>query len=301
MTFAEAEQLFLKELNAIYEPEEAKNLFCYSIEHLAGIQRIAIIADKQQVISERNEASLLLILEELKTGKPIQYILGETEFYGLRLKVNPGVLIPRPETEELVDWVLKEVEVLRSEVGDLRSDLGKGFKILDIGTGSGCIPIALKKHIPEAEVFGLDVSADALESAMRNAVFNGTEVKFVLGDILEAVSYQPSAISSLPFNVIISNPPYITQKEKVQMHTNVLEHEPHLALFVPDENPLLFYIAIADFAKKHLENAGMLFLEINETYGSEIVSMLEGKGFSEIELRKDMQGKDRMVKAEVRF
>ncbi len=312
MTILEAEELFRDELYQIYDEAEARSLSYYVTEYVSGFSRAILSANKSKVLSETEEASVLLILNELKTGNPVQYVLGETEFYGLRFKVNPSVLIPRPETEELVDWVLREVkgkrikvESVRSGVSRVKPELGaepyeesrEAFRILDIGTGSGCIPIALKKHLPQGEVFGLDISEEALETAMGNAVLNRVEVKFVQGDIFEDVSYELSAISSSPFNLIISNPPYITQKEKVQMHQNVLAYEPDIALFVPDEDPLVFYKAIADFAIKHLLTTGALFFEINEAYGDEITTMLTGKGFAVVELRKDMQGKNRMVKA----
>jgi release factor glutamine methyltransferase len=312
MTIANARDLFKKELSSVYSGGEIDSLYYYTIEHVCRVNHACILTNKTKLLSAVQEASLGLILDELKTGKPIQYILGETAFYGLRLKVNSSVLIPRPETEELVDWVLKEIKDKGFEVEGVRSGAQsrnrewpeRGLKILDIGTGSGCIPIVLKKHLPEAEVFGLDISAKALETAMRNAVLNGTEVRFVKGDILRVMSGEFSAFNSgtftfplSAFDLIISNPPYIAQKEKEQMHRNVLQHEPHIALFVSDNEPLLFYSGIADFAKEHLRDAGELFFEVNEAYGNEIVAMLNQKGFKEIELRKDMQGKDRMVRA----
>jgi len=198
-------------------------------------------------------------------------------FYGLPLKINEHVLIPRPETEELVDWVIKEVK-------------HKKDSLLDIGTGSGCIPIAIKKNLPAISVSAIDISAEALKVASANALINGTEVNFIEADIL---SYS----SDEKYDVIVSNPPYIRELEKADMHENVLAHEPHAALFVSDENPLIFYKTISDFAYINLNPNGYLFFEINEFLWEETLKILIDKGFKNIELRKDMQGKDRMIMA----
>ena len=287
MTIGEAEKLYITTLTSIYDESEAKSLAWWSINDVCKISRTSFLASKEKVISEQQEASLQHILEELKTGKPIQYVLGETEFYGLPFKVNPSVLIPRPETEELVDWIL--IEIRNS---DLLNDINGN--ILDIGTGSGCIPIAIKKFLPEFNISALDVSKGAIETAKINAELNQTEIEFIEDDILN-----PSQLFLLnkQYTIIISNPPYVRESEKTAMHNNVLGHEPHLALFVADEDALIFYSRIADFAKTNLVKGGMLFLEINENLAPKTIDLLEGKGLRNIELRQDIRGKNRMIKA----
>ena len=222
------------------------------------------------------------ILNELSTGKPIQYILGKTEFYGLPFLVNPSVLIPRPETEELVDWA----------INSLKTEINNSAHIIDIGTGSGCIAISIKKHLPDFKVSAIDISATAIQTATKNAKLNQVEVEFSEEDILN-----PKATKTKKYKVIISNPPYVTLLDKRQMHTNVTDFEPHNALFVSDDDPLIFYRFIAKFAIKHLDQNGLLFFEINESYGQETVNLLDELGFKEISLRKDLSGKDRMLKA----
>lgn len=287
MTIGEAEKLYITTLTSIYDESEAKSLAWWSINDVCKISRTSFLASKEKVISEQQEASLQHILEELKTGKPIQYVLGETEFYGLPFKVNPSVLIPRPETEELVDWIL--IEIRNS---DLLNDINGN--ILDIGTGSGCIPIAIKKFLPEFNISALDVSKVAIETAKINAELNQTEIEFIEDDILN-----PSQLFLLnkQYTIIISNPPYVRESEKTAMHNNVLGHEPHLALFVADDNALIFYSRIAEFAKTNLVKGGMLFLEINENLAPQTIDLLEGKGLRNIELRQDIRGKNRMIKA----
>jgi release factor glutamine methyltransferase len=289
MTYAEAEKNYILNLSLLYNEEEAKALALYALQHVCDISKAQLLLNKQNKLSLQDEASLEIILFELKSGRPIQYVIGETEFYGLRFKVNPSVLIPRPETEELVDWILKEIKERVWE----KSGEQNALKILDIGTGSGCIPIALKKHLVQAEISAIDISASALETAMHNSVINQTEVQFLQADILSStINYQ------LPtFNIIVSNPPYVTEKEQEQMHSNVMEYEPHTALFVPDNDPLLFYNRIGDFAKNYLEPEGLLFFEINEHNGLDTVALLKDKGFNQVELRQDLMGKNRMIKA----
>jgi release factor glutamine methyltransferase len=216
--------------------------------------------------------------EQLLKHTPIQYVLHKAWFAGMPLYVDNNVLIPRPETEELVHWI---------------ANLDKPLKILDIGTGSGCIPIALKAKHPEWQVHALDVSAGALEVAKRNAIGQRTEVEFHLADMLDREAWK-----LLPmFDIIVSNPPYIRKSEAASMNANVLAFEPHTALFVPDDDALLFYKTIADFAIEHLHPDGLLFFEINEALGTGVCNLLSAKRFKNIELRKDLQGKDRMVKA----
>ena len=240
---------------------------------------------------------ILKALESLKQEQPIQYILGDTEFYGLPFKVNNHVLIPRPETEELVEWVFSEVEDLNSEI-----------RILDIGTGSGCIAISLAKQLTNAEVFALDVCKEALKTAKQNAELNNVKVEFIEADILKW--NQESRIKNQEFffgkdvskrqkglfDIIVSNPPYVRNQEKQQMKGNVLDNEPHLALFVEDDNPLQFYNAITEFAKNNLNKNGKLFFEINEYLGSEMIQLLKTNNFIDLELKQDIFKKDRMIK-----
>jgi release factor glutamine methyltransferase len=241
---------------------------------------------KEDQLAESDRFKLLEILEQLKNGSPLQYILGETEFYDLKLKVNPSVLIPRSETEELIDWALITIREMNGETEVL--------KILDIGTGSGCIPISIKKYIPLADISAVDISNTALNTAKKNAELNKTEINFIEDNILNPI--KQSLINTI-YDVIISNPPYVRDSEKLEMHQNVLNHEPHTALFVPDDSALIFYDAIANFTLKNLKKNGFLFLEINENLGKETVELLIKKGFKTAELRQDMYGKDRMIKA----
>ncbi|WP_276346670.1 peptide chain release factor N(5)-glutamine methyltransferase [Daejeonella sp. JGW-45] len=285
MTIAGMEKTFIRELTALYSPEEAGSIARLVICFLCQIEHGQYFIRKNEELSEKQHLTLDDILNTLKKGVPVQYALGETEFYGLPFKVNLSVLIPRPETEELVDWILKDLK--------LRGDKVKSLKILDIGTGSGCIPVTLGKNLPEAEVSALDVSPGALTLAQENAILNKTEIIFIQDDILDP---RPT---STRYSIITSNPPYITLTEKSQMHVNVLDHEPHLALFVPDDDPLVFYKAIANFAKSHLEAGGLLYLEINEHLGQETAALLRDEGFIHVELRQDLRDRDRMIKAQL--
>ena len=286
MTFTEAERKIIESLTSRYGPEEAGSLAWLSISHVCELERAKYLSIKNEEIQDRDAEALLRILEELKTGKPLQYILGETEFYGLTFKVNPAVLIPRPETEELVDWVLIGLRGLNKGT--------EGLKIIDIGTGSGCIPVSIKKYYPMADIYAMDISANALSTAIENAELNQTDLNFIQDDILDPKNEQ---LLHTQFDVIISNPPYVTRSEMGQMMPNVLEHEPHTALFVPDDDPLIFYHAIKEFAVAHLPEQGLLFLEINENLGPQTLDLIKEKGFSSTELRQDIRGKDRMIRA----
>lgn len=281
MKLKELAEQFRLDLASLYEENEAMAIFLLAIEHYLNISRTSYTLKKEDELSVKDIHLLQFAIDELKTGKPIQYSIGETYFYGLTFKVNEGVLIPRPETEELVDWVLEKVKIMDP----------KPLRLLDLGTGSGCIAISLKKNLPKANVSALDISSKALTIAQENALLNDTEVNFFEADILNGAT----AIPASKYSILISNPPYITQTEKAHMHTNVLANEPHLALFVSNEEPLIFYKAIADFALINLETNGLLFFEINEYLGKEMIEMLRDKGFTNIELKKDMQGKDRMI------
>lgn len=288
MTFREAELIFIDSLSSVYGKQEAISINWLCISFLCKINRTQYLNLKDQEIQLAQHDRLFEILEELKTGKPIQYILGETEFYGLSFNVNPTVLIPRPETEELVDWVLSDQKVLPTS--------SEGLKIIDIGTGSACIAISLKKNLPLAEVYGLDISHEALNIGRGNAIKNQTVLNFIEDSILNPINEE---LIDKKFSLIISNPPYVTDTEKSGMMSNVLDYEPHLALFVPDNDALVFYRAIANYALHHLEDKGFLYLEINENLGVETLNLLKENGFIHIELRQDLRGKDRMIKAQL--
>ena len=267
------------ELQGLYPETEIKSFSYLIIGKLTGFSRTEIFVNKYTLFSIEQQHVLESFIEKLKKYIPIQYILGETEFYGLPFYVNESVLIPRPETEELVDWICVE----NNKSGQL--------DVLDIGTGSGCIAIALKHEFTKSTVDAFDISKEALVTAQRNATRNNLEVKFEVVDILNA-----PAISK-KWDIIVSNPPYISENEKDTILPNVLDHEPHLALFVPDNDPLLFYRKIAIFAQEHLKANGKLYFEINREAGKQSVELLSGMGFGNVELRKDISGNDRMVRA----
>jgi release factor glutamine methyltransferase len=272
-------------LDKIYDTNELGAITLLTVSEICNTSKAKIKAFPEDEVPPEQTEKLKNILEELKTGKPIQYILGKTEFYRLPFNVNPSVLIPRPETEELVEWVLETVGSLKLTVGSL----------VDIGTGSGCIAISLKKNLSGFKVSAIDISADALQTAASNAKLNEVDIEFIEDDILNPGSHISHLTS--PISIIVSNPPYVTLHDKTQMHTNVTDFEPHTALFVPENDPLIFYKAIADFGMAHLNSNGLLFFEINESYGKETVELLADKGFKNIELRKDMSGRDRMIRA----
>ncbi|WP_291402215.1 peptide chain release factor N(5)-glutamine methyltransferase [Daejeonella sp.] len=286
MTFIQLEKEFIDALSTIYDSQEAKSLTWLSINAASKLERAKYLSMRDEEIPAADLEKLLEILEQLKIGLPLQYILGETEFYDLKFKVNPSVLIPRPETEELVDWALITIREMKGETEVL--------KIVDLGTGSGCIPISIKKYIPLADISAIDISKEALNTAKQNAEINNTEIKFLEDDILNPTSQE---LINNQYDLIISNPPYVTDSEKLEMHQNVLNHEPHSALFVPDNEALKFYVSIADFALNHLNKNGFLFLEINKNLGKETGELLTKQGFKTVEIRQDMYGKDRMIKA----
>ena len=286
---------------------EAKAVALMLLEKVAGLPTAkALIADGNDLLCRRQ--SLLELAARVAQGEPVQYVLGEADFCGLTLKVKPGVLIPRPETEELVNWIVETLHTKQSAVNCQLSTVN--CQLLDIGTGSGCIAVALAMKLKEAEVEAWDVSDDALEIARENAKRNGVQVKTCKVDVLDinpnsqlsTLNCQLSPLTShlsplTSYNIIVSNPPYICEEEKAEMERNVLEHEPGLALFVPDDDPLLFYRRIAELGLSLLKEKGLLFFEINRRFGEEVVKMLQGKGYREVELRQDMFGNDRMVKA----
>ncbi len=275
---------FSEQLSTIYDANEVNSLCMMVLENVVNISSAKIKAFPETKISTPDSERITNILTSLATGEPIQYILGHTEFYGLTLKVNPSVLIPRPETEELVEWIISSVRSSELAVG----------KFLDIGTGSGCIPISLKKNLADAQVSAIDISPEALQTAKENAEVNKVNIDFIENDILNPTN---NSLLTNHYSIIVSNPPYVTLEDKILMHINVTDFEPHTALFVPEDDPLIFYKAIADFASTHLDKGGLLFFEINESFGKQIVELLNIKLFNNIELRKDISGKDRMIKA----
>jgi len=284
-TIQDALLKFDEVLKSLYDQPEINAIKYLTISEVTMLSKAQLRAYGPNELTKSQSQKLTKILKALQTGKPIQYILGETEFYGLPFKVSPSVLIPRPETEELVEWIIN-VAKQRHEIET----------ILDIGTGTGCIPITLKTYLPSAKVSAVDVSARALNVAKQNAQLNDVEVDFIKADILQQSGM---ALRNTHYSIIVSNPPYVTDSEKSQMHANVLNHEPHLALFVTDTNPLIFYNAIANFALQNLKENGLLFFEINENLGKETVKLLQDKGFKNIQLRQDMRDKDRMIGAEL--
>jgi release factor glutamine methyltransferase len=276
---------FRQVLADVYDAQETEAITLMVLTDLLNSSKAVIKAFPENELTLTQQEEISNILTQLKTGKPLQYALGYAEFYGLKFLVNPATLIPRPETEELVQWAIDSVGSGQLAVGN----------ILDIGTGSGCIAISLKKNLPWAQVSAVDISADAVQTAKQNAKLNEVEVNFIEADILNLPPKH--SLLTTQYSLLISNPPYVTLEDKKLMHTNVTDFEPHTALFVPVDDPLLFYKAIADFAASQLVENGLLFFEINENLGKETVALLESKGFKNIQLRQDMSGRDRMVRA----
>jgi release factor glutamine methyltransferase len=268
-----------RELALLYKPSEARSIALWLIEFCTGLSRTSILTGSTL---PPNQPDWEVLLARLRRYEPLQYVLGQTVFRELRFEVNPSVLIPRPETEELVALVL-----------DTALQAGGPLRLLDIGTGSGCIAVSLAAALPQSSVTAWDVSAEALAVAQRNAALNGVVIQVEEADILSENFRQ-----SYPqvFDIVVSNPPYVAQEEATQMHANVLDHEPHLALFVPDADPLVFYRAIAAFCQTHLAPRGYCFVEINERFGVETTQLFTNQGFA-TELVKDFHGKDRFVKA----
>jgi release factor glutamine methyltransferase len=279
MTTGAAYEYLSQALRAAYDPREAASVADLVMESRLGLRRMDRILRKTEPLEPAQVTQLQADLDALLRHHPVQYVLGEAWFDGLLLNVNEHVLIPRPETEELVHWVIDEQRAATS--------------FLDIGTGSGCIPVALKKHLPHADMHAVDISEGALEVAGKNAERHNTPVKFRQADFLDETTW-----ASLPrVDVLVSNPPYIAAAEKSGMHDRVITHEPHLALFVPDSDPLLFYRKIARFSPP----GTTVYLEINEAWGPQVAAVLEAEGLIDVTLRRDMQGKDRMVRATVPY
>lgn len=275
------------ELLRIYDETELYAIFELVCEHYLGYSKTDTKLKREGNLNQSDVISIYDAAKALKTGKPIQYILGVADFYNLKFKVTPATLIPRPETEELVDMILKQSPITHN------SSL---ITILDIGTGSGCIPITLKKNLPQAKVSAIDISEEALEVANYNAKKNGVEIEFIKLDIL---SQESSSLISHNLSLIISNPPYVLKSEAAQMTEQVLQHEPHLALFVEDNDPIIFYKRIIDFCKEHLLAQGYLYFELNPLYAIEVKNYADdSKLFNFAELITDMSGKQRFLKAQ---
>jgi len=272
-------KLIKTELAPFYGESEVNSFVRLILENTCNMTYQDIVLKKEIIVSCENAKKIRRIIEKLKSHEPIQYILGKTEFYNLKFKVNPAVLIPRPETEELVDWILKSIPNKKSD-------------IIDIGTGSGCIPISLKHNLPKLDVSAVDISEKAIKVAKSNALENNVEIAFETKDILKWQEFIWTK-----YDIIVSNPPYVRKLEKEQMNKNVLDFEPANALFVEDSKPLLFYSTIADFAQTYLKKDGLLYFEINEAFGEATKEVLLNKGFKKVIIKKDLSGKDRMIKA----
>lgn len=270
------------ELSGIYPAEEVQSIAYLMLEEILSISRTELLSNLQRALDASHTDKIKDIVSELKEEKPIQYILGKSYFYDCPILVPPGVLIPRPETEELVHWVVQEMA-------------GKKVSIMDIGTGSGCIAISLAKNLEFASLIATDISEISLKTAEESAKLNQQKISFIQHDLLS-----PNASQGLPLvDVIVSNPPYILESEKKQMRLNILEYEPHEALFVPDDDPLIFYRAILEIAKTKLfPERGQIYFEINEQLGDKIKDLLDGCNFTNIEIKRDLHGKERMIKAQ---
>ena len=282
MTLKLLKTYFINSLLNYYPKTEIISFFYVLTQYILVLRRIDVSLSYNNKISKIDIEKFQDSIDKLKIYEPIQYIVGETEFYDLPFKVNDSVLIPRPETEGLVDWIINTYQTSNY----------KQLHILDIGTGSGCIAISLAKNLPNSKVFGLDVSKEALDIAKQNAKLNNLEVKFIEADILNC----DFEFDDIEFDVIVSNPPYVRELEKEKMSANVLKYEPHLALFVENEDSLLFYKKISQFANKILSSKGQLFFEINEYLGNEMFNLLKDEEFVDIELKADIFEKDRMIK-----
>ena len=281
MTVQQATYFLLNQLRSIYSEGEASSMTDWVMEKITGSMKTERMLYKNELLQPDEVKKLEEITSRLLNHEPVQYVLNEAWFCGLKFYVDQNVLIPRPETEELVEWIISNCKFPVDTLS-----------ILDIGTGSGCIPVSLKRRIRKAEVWSCDVSSTALAVAKKNAESLGTEVKLLQLDFLDQNSW-----SQFPsFDIIVSNPPYVPEKDKSEMQPNVLNYEPHTALFVPDNDPLLFYHAIAEFGKTHLNTGGTIFLEIHENLGEAVSTLLTSRGY-QTELKKDMQDKDRMVRA----
>ncbi|RYD57063.1 MAG: peptide chain release factor N(5)-glutamine methyltransferase [Sphingobacteriales bacterium] len=280
ITYNDAFYQLLAPLKLVYDEREAAAIAHEALEHLTGLKKLDRIIKKDEQLSDKQQLQYEIMKTDLAAGKPLQYVTGTAWFMGRPFKVDSNVLIPRPETEELVSWI----------AGDY---FKQSPELLDIGTGSGCIPISLKLALPDSIIYSCDVSADALAIAEENAGRLEVEVELFQLDFLNEA--QREVLSA--FDVIVSNPPYIPQSEAANIHTNVKDHEPHLALFVPNDDPLLFYRAIASFGKTHLKSGGAIYCELHADHAKETEELFRSKGYGDVTLRTDMHGNPRMLKA----
>ncbi|RLD30249.1 MAG: peptide chain release factor N(5)-glutamine methyltransferase [Bacteroidetes bacterium] len=293
MTLKSLKTHFVSSLLDCYPETEITSFFYILTQYILGKQRIDVALSYKDNISEIDIKKFNNSIDRLKNREPIQYIIGETEFFRLPFKLNNSVLIPRPETEELVSLVLQNSK------NKIPSSIPETLNILDIGTGSGCIAVSLAKNLPNAKVFAMDVSKEALKIAKENAELNDVEVTFFAANILnwkQETGIWNLEFEDLKFDVIVSNPPYVRALEKEQMQPNVLKHEPHLALFVEAEDSLLFYRRIAQLANQVLSSNGQLYFEINEYLGKDMLKLMKDEGFVKIEIKSDIFGKHRMIK-----
>jgi release factor glutamine methyltransferase len=281
MTVQEATYYILNQLKKIYTESEASPITDWVMEKITGSIKMERMLYKNAALTPSEEIQLNDSVQRLMQYEPVQYVLNESWFCGFKFYVDKNILIPRPETEELVEWIVTNIKAAGSEL-----------KILDIGTGSGCIPISLKRKLEKAEVWSCDISKEAIAVATKNAITLGTEVNFIQLDFLDQKQWKQLA----SFDIIVSNPPYIPEKDKAMMQPNVLQYEPGSALFVPDNDPLVFYKSIAEFGKQHLNNGGAIYFEIHEDLGETITKLMQANNYT-AELKKDMQEKDRMIKS----
>jgi release factor glutamine methyltransferase len=282
MTIQALKSYFKTELLGYYPDSEIDSFFYLLGETILKMKKVDLTLNEENDISSETYIRFQDVIEHLKVYKPVQYILGETEFFGLKFKVSGSVLIPRPETEELVDWIIKDYIDKQP------------MSILDIGTGSGCIAISLVKNLKNSEIYAMDISSKSLKLARNNARINNVPIQFIEMDILDSTQWD-KVFQDKKFDVIVSNPPYVRQSEKLLMRENVLNYEPHLAMFVEDEDALLFYRLIVEFSEVYLKKEGSLYFEINEGLGEETANLLKSL-FKNVELREDINGKQRMIK-----
>ena len=292
MTIKQYREHFNESLKLLYPTSEIDSFFFLILEEYMDLKRIDVVLKSDFYLDKKSLNLMQIATKQLEQEIPIQYIIGKTEFFGLPFNINKEVLIPRPETEELVEQVLKEVsltKICKTTTDETTNE--KQLKILDIGTGSGCIAISLKKQLPSSKTSAMDVSDEALRIAKKNAVLNKVDINFIHLDILKT-----NNLDQL-YDVIVSNPPYVRELEKKEMKNNVLNNEPHLALFVDNKNPLLFYNKIAELAENFLTKNGQIHFEINQYLGKETIKLLAEKGFKNIQLKKDIFGNDRIISA----
>jgi len=282
INLGDAIQFYKSELKKYYPLNELNSIISIVFQHVLKLSSIELHTRLDLPLQKDKTEELIYLANELKKNIPVQYLIGETIFYNTKLLVNEHVLIPRPETEELVNWVVENESVIKSNL-----------TVIDIGTGSGCIAIALTKTLHNISMNALEKSIQAIEIAKKNALINNVAIDFIVADIL----YIQSNLANKTFDIIVSNPPYVLENEKEEMLPNVLEYEPHEALFVPDQDPLIFYKAILKFSEKNLKKGGRIYLEINEKYGNDCAGLFRENGFADIELKPDINGKQRMLKA----